>query len=117
MLNETIRKRAITEMKHAATLIERILFLEGIPIVSVLEKIHIGADVPKIFANDHGAELDVINRYNECIQVCGDTRDYATREILKGILSEEDKHVDSIEEVQDQITQIGIQIYLATQNN
>jgi bacterioferritin len=114
-LHETIKKRAVTEMKHAESLIGRILFLEGIPVVSELEKMHIGADVPKMFANDHEAELDAVKRYNAGIQLCGDDKDYATREILERILSDEDGHVDSIEEAQDQIIQMGLQMFLSTQ--
>jgi bacterioferritin len=114
-LHEAIQKRAVTEMKHAESLIGRILFLEGIPIVSELEKMHIGADVPKMFANDHEAELDAVKRYNAGIQICGDAKDYATREILERILRDEDDHVDNIEEVQDQIAQMGIQMFLSTQ--
>jgi bacterioferritin len=114
-LHDTIQKRAVTEMKHAETLIGRILFLQGAPIVSELEKMHIGADVPKMFASDHTAELDAIKRYNEAIKLCGDLKDFATREILEHILSDEDGHVDNIEEAQDQITQMGVQMYLTTQ--
>ena len=114
-LHESIQKRAVTEMKHAETLIGRIIFLEGRPTVSELEKMHIGSDVPKMFANDHEAELDAIKRYNEGIQICGDASDFATREILEHILDEEDGHVDSIEEVLDQIAQMGLQMFLATQ--
>ena len=113
-LHETIQKRAVTEMKHAESLIGRIIFLEGIPIVSELEKLHIGADVTKMFANDHEAELDAVKRYNEGIQVCGDAKDYATREILEKILNDEDAHVDEIEENQDQIGHMGLQVYLST---
>ena len=114
-LHETIQKRAVTEMKHAESLIGRIIFLEGIPVVSELQKMHIGADVPKMFANDHDAELDAVKQYNAGILVCGDAKDYATREILEHILNDEDGHVDSIEEVLDQIAQMGIQMFLATQ--
>jgi bacterioferritin len=113
-LHDAIQKRAITEMKHAESLIGRIIFLEGIPIVSELEKMHIGADVPKMFANDHEAELDAIERYNAGIVICGDVKDFATREILEHILNEEDDHVDSIEEIQDQIAQMGLQMFLST---
>lgn len=114
-LHETIQKRAVVEMKHAEELIGRIIFLEGIPVVSKLEKMHIGANVPTMFANDHDAELDAVKRYNAGILVCGDAKDYATREILERILNEEDSHVDSIETVQDQIAQMGIQTFLMTQ--
>jgi bacterioferritin len=114
-LHGTIQKRAVTEMKHAETLIGRIIFLEGLPIVSELEKMYIGSDVLKMFANDHEAEIDAIKKYNEGILVCGEAKDFATREILEQILKEEDGHVDSIEEVLDQINQMGIQMFLATQ--
>jgi bacterioferritin len=114
-LHEAIQKRAITEMKHAETLIARIIFLEGIPVVSQLEKLHIGADIPKMFTSDHEAELDAVKRYNEGILVCGEARDFATREILEHILDEEDDHVDSIEAVLDEIGQMGIQMFLSTQ--
>ena len=113
-LHEMIQKRAVTEMKHAEALITRIIFLEGTPVVSELEKMHIGADVLKMFANDHEAELDAVKRYNAGIVVCGNAKDFATREILEHILDEEDDHVDSIEEVLDEIDQMGIQLFLST---
>jgi bacterioferritin len=114
-LGEAIQKRAIQEMKHGEKLIARILFLEGTPIVTELRKMHIGADVPKMFASDHVLESDAIKAYNLAIQLCGNAKDYATREILEGILNDEDKHIDDIEEVQDQIEQMGVQFFLSTQ--
>ena len=59
-LHETIQKRAVTEMKHEEALIGRIIFLEGIPVVSELQKMHIGGDIPKMFTNDHEVELDAV---------------------------------------------------------
>jgi bacterioferritin len=112
-LGGMIQKRAVDEMKHAEKLIGRILFLEGIPIVSALNAIHIAGEVPKMFANDHDAEKGAIKSYNEAILVCGEAKDYATREILEGILKDEDRHIDDIEANQDQITQMGIQVYLS----
>jgi bacterioferritin len=114
-LGETIQKRAIEEMKHAEKLIGRIVFLEGIPIVSDLRKMHIGADVPKMFDSDHGLEAGAIKSYNAGILVCGEAQDYATRELLEKILSDEDRHIDGIEEVLDQVSQMGIQVFLSTQ--
>jgi bacterioferritin len=114
-LHETIQKRAVDEMKHAEKLIGRIIFLEGMPIVSNLNPLHIGVDVLKMFNNDHGFEMDAINSYNADILVCGDEKDYATREILENILDDEDKHIDDIEAIQDQISQMGIQVFLSTQ--
>jgi bacterioferritin len=114
-LGEVIQKRAVEEMKHAEKLIARIVFLEGTPIVSELRKMHIGADVPKMFASDHVLESDAIKAYNLGIRVCGDANDFATREILERILNDEDKHIDDIEEVRDQIEQMGVQFFLSTQ--
>jgi bacterioferritin len=114
-LHETIQKRAVDEMKHAEKLIGRIIFLEGMPIVSNLNPLHIGVDIPKMFNNDHGFEMDAINSYNAGILVCGDEKDYATREILESILDDEDRHIDGIEAIQDQISQMGTQIFLSTQ--
>jgi len=114
-LHKTIEKRAIDEMKHAEKLIGRILFLEGLPIVSDLKKLFIGADVPKMFVNDRNAEDGAIKAYNEAIVLAGNLKDFATREILESILKDEDAHMDAIEEVQDQIGQMGLPIFLTTQ--
>ena len=114
-LHQSFEKRAIDEMKHAETLIGRILFLEGIPIVSKYNKMTIGADVPKMLSGDHGLEAMAIKAYNGAIVLAGDVRDYATREILEKILKDEDRHIDQIEELQDQIAQMSLQIVLSTQ--
>ena len=114
-LHNAIQARAKVEMKHAEMLIGRIIFLEGIPVVSELEKMHIGCNIPQMFVNDHEAEIDAAKRYNAGILVCGNAKDYATREILEHILVEEDDHINTIEEVQDQIKQMGVQIFLSIQ--
>jgi bacterioferritin len=110
-LHEYFEKRAVDEMKHAEKLIARILFLEGLPIVSELRKITIGADVPKQLASDHAAEADAIKAYNEAIRLAGEVADFATREILE----DEDRHIDDIEELQDQIEHMSLPIFLSTQ--
>ncbi|HOR93144.1 MAG TPA: bacterioferritin [Spirochaetota bacterium] len=114
-LHKHFEKRAIDEMKHAEKLIGRILFLEGLPIVTNLKKILIGVDVPKQLANDHAAEEDAIKAYNNAIALAGDVKDFATREVLEKILNDEDMHIDAIEELQDQINQMSLQIFLTTQ--
>jgi bacterioferritin len=114
-LNKMIRARAITEMKHAEKLIERVLFLEGIPIVDKLSAIHIGADVPKQFDNDLAAEVGAIRSYNAAIKLAQEVADNATKEILDSILKDEDSHVDEIETQQDQIKQMGLPQYLSRQ--
>ena len=113
-LHEHFEKRSITEMKHAEKLIERILFLEGRPIVSKLKDMHIGAEVPQQLENDRKAEAGAIEAYNAAIELAGQVRDYATREILEKILADEDRHMDSIEELQDQIQQMTLPIFLTT---
>jgi bacterioferritin len=114
-LHHQIEKRAVDEMKHAEKLIGRILFLEGIPIVSQLRKVSIGSDVAGQLASDHGAEADAIRAYNDAILQAGEVKDFATREILEGILTDEDRHIDGIEELQDQIQQMSLQVFLSTQ--
>ena len=114
-LHEAFEKRAIDEMKHAETLIGRILFLEGTPTVSKLNKMTIGADVPKQLAGDRGLEMGAVKAYNEAIILAGEVKDFATRQILEKILADEDRHIDQIEEMQDQIQQMSLQIFLSTQ--
>jgi len=114
-LDETIQKRAIDEMKHAEKLIARILFLEGRPIVSHLNKIQIGAEVPKMHEYDHGAEEVAIRGYNESIRLAVEVGDNGTRELLEAILKEEEDHIDWIEAQFDQIKQMGPQNYLVEQ--
>jgi len=114
-LHDGFEKRSIDEMKHAEKLIGRILFLEGTPIVSDLKKLHIGSEVPKQVDNDHTKELSAIKAYNDAIALAGELRDFATRELLEKILSDEDKHLDQLEEPQSQIEQMSLPIFLTTQ--
>jgi bacterioferritin len=114
-LAKTIQKRAIDEMKHAEKLIARILFLEGLPVVSKLSEIKIGADVPKQFANDRAAEFGAIKSYNTAITYAAEIGDAATKELLEHILKDEDDHINKIEEAQDQIKQMTLPFYLSTQ--
>jgi bacterioferritin len=114
-LHKHFEKRAIDEMKHAEKLIGRILFLEGTPTVSSLNKIMIGDKVDKQLANDHAAEEGAIKAYNEAIALAGEVKDFATRDFLQQILNDEDAHMDGIEELQSQIEQMSLQVFLTTQ--
>jgi bacterioferritin len=116
-LDEAIEKRAINEMKHAEKLIARILFLEGIPVVSNLNKVFIGADVPKMHASDLNAEATAIKNYNDSIRLAAEVGDNGTRDLLQSILLDEEDHIDWIEGQLDQINQMGIQNYLVEQIN
>jgi bacterioferritin len=114
-LHTRFEKRAIDEMKHAEKLIARILFLEGMPIVSQLKEIHIGSDVAKQLEYDHKAEEGAIDAYNKTIKLAGEVNDFATREILEDILNDEDQHIDHIEELQDQISHMTLPLFLSIQ--
>lgn len=114
-LHEAVQGRAIEEMKHAEKLIARILFLEGSPIVSHLNPIHIGAEVEAQLKNDWEAERDAIRVYNEDIRVAVKVGDNGTCELFESILVEEEAHLDWLEAQLDQIGQMGLQNYLAQQ--
>jgi bacterioferritin len=114
-LHKQVEKRSIDEMKHAEKLIARILYLEGIPIVSDLNKVHIGAEVPKMHENDRAAEEMAIKNYNESIRLAAEVGDNGTRDLLTAILKDEEEHIDTLEAQLDQIKQIGVQNYLTEQ--
>ena len=114
-LHEAIEKRAIDEMKHAEKLIGRILFLEGRPIVSNLNKINIGATVDVQHKNDQAAEEMAIKAYNDSIKLAVEVGDNGTRDLLEEILEDEEEHIDWIESQLDQIEQMGLQVYLGEQ--
>jgi len=114
-LHKKIEARAIQEMKHAEKLIARILFLEGMPRVDKLNPIRIGADVPKQLANDLKAEQGALRMYNDAVHLADKVGDAVTRELLEEIAEDEDAHIDWLEEQQDQIQQMGVEVYLSTQ--
>jgi bacterioferritin len=114
-LHDAIEKRAIEEMRHAESLIDRVLFLEGLPTVSNLNKINIGAKVDIQINNDITAELGAIKTYNAGIQLCVRIGDNGTRELLESTLKDEERHLDWLEAQRDQIDQMGIQAYLSEQ--
>jgi bacterioferritin len=114
-LHEAIEKRAVQEMKHAESLIARILFLEGRPTVSQLNQVNIGADVAAQLANDHAAEEGAIETYNDGIRLAVEVGDNGTRELFESILKEEEEHIDWLEAQLDQIKQMGVPNYLTEQ--
>ena len=114
-LHEAIEKRAIEEMRHAEKLIERIIFFDGMPTVSNLNKIFIGSNVEAQHKNDLAAEEGAVRAYNEGIGLAADASDNGTRELLESILKDEEEHLDWLEAQLDQIEQMGIQNYLVEQ--
>ncbi len=114
-LHQEIEKQAIDEMRHAEWLIARIIFLEGQPVVSKLNPIRIGGDVPAIIGNDVDDEYGAVKSYNAGIKTCREAGDEASAELLRKILTMEEAHVDWAEAQKDQIAQMGLAQYLNRQ--
>jgi len=114
-LAKIVRKHSIGEMKHAEELIERILFLEGIPNVQKLNKINIGETIAEQFKVDLALEMDAVERLNPGIESCREMGDNGTRLLLEEILESEEEHIDWIEAQISLISQVGEKNYLASQ--
>ncbi len=110
-----IKKESIDEMKHAETIIERILFLDGMPNMSKYQKINIGQTVPAMLDNDLRLELNAVEMYNRLIVTAIGAKDNGTAELFKKLLKDEEDHVDGLEEQLNQIDGMGLQNYLAVQ--
>ena len=114
-LSEHTKKESINEMKHAETLIERILFLEGTPNLNDMPKLVVGKDVKSQFQNDLALEKDAVTEYNAAIATCRKAGDHASAEMLQVILADEEEHVEFLEDQLGLIESVGIQNYLAQQ--
>ena len=114
-LHDVIEHRAIDEMKHAEKLIARVLFLEGMPIVSKLNPLHVGDAVAVQLQNDIEAEYGAVKAYNEGVHLAVEVGDNTTRALLESILHDEEEHIDWLEAQRDQIQQVGLANYLAQQ--
>ena len=114
-LGSYIHKESIDEMKHADKLIERILFLEGLPNVQRLSKVMVGQSVPEILKNDYALEMHAIPMLNAGMQLCRELGDNGTEDLLRHILTSEEEHVDWLEAQFDLLKQVGEPNYLAQQ--
>ncbi len=115
VLHSKIRAESIDEMTHAELLIERVLYLRGVPNVQKLGRIRIGESVGEILKLDVELEYDAIPRLNKGIELCRQAGDNGTRMLLETILEAEEEHIDWLESQLDQVEQMGIQNYLAQQ--
>ena len=114
-LGEYEHGESIDEMKHADQLIERILFLEGLPNLQKLGKLRIGEDVPEMLQCDLDMELDAIPDLRAGIAYCEAHKDYVTRELFDSILVSEEGHVDWLETQIQLIEKVGLQNYQQSQ--
>jgi len=114
-LHNAIEKQAFDEMHHAEWLIQRILFLEGTPQVSKLNKMVIGKSVLEMVTSDQDAEVAAVQAYNKAIAQARDASDQSTADLLLKILKMEEDHVDWAEIQRSQIEQMGLQNYLSNQ--
>jgi bacterioferritin len=114
-LGKKIYAESIDEMKHSDKLIERILFLDGLPNLQRLGKIAVGQTVLEILTSDLALEMQSVPRLNKGIQLCRDLGDNGTEALLTHILVESEKHVDWLESQLELVRQAGEQNYLAQQ--
>jgi bacterioferritin len=109
------RKESIEEMVHAEKLMERILYLDGTPNMSDYFKINIGQNVKAQIENDLQVEYTAVKRLNKGVETCVELRDNGSRELLEGILTDEEEHIDWLEAQLHAIDEMGIENYLAQQ--
>ena len=114
-LGSFIKKQSIDEMKHAETLIERILFLDGSPNLTELLQLSVGANVKEQIENDLKLEINAVAMYNKSVQIAREEGDNASRELFERLLKDEESHVDWLEAQLHQINELGYERYLSQQ--
>lgn len=114
-IGQLTKKQAMGEMKHAEKLIERILFLEGMPRMDDLPKLNIGRNVKEQLKNDLDLEYGAVKSYNRAIETARKAGDNASVDFLKEILKDEEEHVDFLETQLNLIDQLGLENYLVEQ--
>jgi len=117
-LNKLAKKHydeSLGEMKHADRLIDRIIFLEGVPEIARYDVIRVGTTVPEQLQNDLVLEMKGVTGYRDAIRVCEEEKDAASRDLLTEILVQSEEHVDWLEAQLDLISKMGLEIYLGHQ--
>ena len=114
-LSESVKKQSIGEMKHAEKLIERMLFLEGMPDLNDLPRLNIGKNVKQQLENDLALEKSAVAEYNEAIASSQKAGDHGSAELLRELLGDEEEHVDFLETQLGLIKEVGLENYLMEQ--
>lgn len=114
-LNDKCYKKSIMDMKQADKLIERILFLEGLPNLQRLGVLSIGEHTIEMIKCDTGVQLTQIEQMKSAINLCENEKDFVTRELLTEILEHEEEHLDWLETQDYQIQSMGVEKYLQAQ--
>lgn len=114
-LGDLTKARAIEEMKHAEGLIERIIFLDGIPSVEVGLKPQLGSKVQEQMEINLKDEVDAARQYNDAVKVCVEAKDDGSRALFEGMIRDEERHADFLEAQLHSIKEVGIASYLAQQ--
>ncbi len=114
-IGNTVHKESIDEMKHAQSLTDRILFLEGFPNLQRLGKLNIGETVPEQFVADLKLEHEALQKLKNGIKLCFEAADHVSRELLEDILIDEERHVDWLETQIGLVQKLGEIPYLAEQ--
>jgi bacterioferritin len=110
-----MRDESMGEMKHAEEVIERILYLDGVPNMQKYMRINVGQTVPEMHQFDLDLEKDAVGRLNEGLELCRGKGDNGSRLVLEKILADEERHIEWLEAQQAQIQAMGLQNYLAQQ--
>ena len=105
------RKESMEEMQHADKLIERIIFLDGLPNMQTLESLHIGQTVKEVLERDLQAEMEARTLYEESATHCHSVKDYVTRDLFEQLMHDEEHHIDFLETQLDLVAKLGPELY------
>jgi bacterioferritin len=105
------RKESIEEMQHADKLIERIIFLDGVPNMQTLESLHIGQTVKEVLERDLQAEMGARALYQEAATHCHAAKDYVSRDLFEKLMADEEHHIDFLETQLDLVAKLGLELY------
>jgi bacterioferritin len=105
------RKESIEEMQHADKLIERIIFLDGLPNMQTLESLHIGQNVKEVLERDLMAEMNARTLYEEAATYCHSVKDYVTRDLFEQLMADEEHHIGFLETQLDLVAKLGLELY------